>query len=64
MIIPVRCMTCGKPVGGMWEKFQLRVQNGENPAKVLDDLGLDRYCCRALFMTQKDVLSKVAKYRV
>ncbi len=63
MIIPVRCMTCGKPVAGLWEKFKERTSRGEEPGKVLDDLKLDRYCCRALLLTHKDIISKIAKYR-
>ena len=64
MLIPVRCISCGKPVAGLWDSYQSRVDKGEQPKKVLDELGLDRYCCRALFMTNIDVLAKVAKYRI
>ena len=64
MIIPVRCMTCGKVVGGFWEKFKERVERGEQPGKVLDDLGLERYCCRSMLLTHSDVIKKIAKYRV
>jgi len=64
MIIPVRCFTCGKPIGGMYEKFKERVTRGEQPGKVLDDLGVDRYCCRSALLTQADVIKKIAKYRV
>ncbi|MEM7819676.1 MAG: DNA-directed RNA polymerase subunit N [Candidatus Aenigmatarchaeota archaeon] len=64
MIIPIRCFTCGKPVAGLWEEYKKRVENGENPGKVLDDLGLERYCCRALFLTHIDLLKDVAKFRV
>lgn len=64
MIIPVRCISCGKPIGGLWEKYKERVEAGETPAKVLDDLGLDRYCCRTLFLTHKDTLKKISKFRV
>jgi len=64
MIIPVRCTSCGKPVGGLWEKYKERVDAGENPGKVLDSLGLERYCCRALFLTHRDILQKVARFRV
>jgi len=49
MIIPVRCFSCGKPIGHLWEEFKKRVASGENPKKVFDDLGLERYCCRAMF---------------
>ncbi|MFH0832890.1 MAG: DNA-directed RNA polymerase subunit N [Candidatus Aenigmatarchaeota archaeon] len=63
MIIPVRCISCGKPVGGLWEKFKDRIANGEEPAKVLDELGISKYCCRSLFLTHVDLLGKVAKFR-
>ena len=63
MIIPVRCMTCGKPVAGLWKNYQERVKSGEQPVKVLDELGLERYCCRALFLTHRDILGSVARFR-
>jgi DNA-directed RNA polymerase subunit N len=64
MIIPIRCMTCGKQVGGLWDNYNQRVAAGESPAKVLDDLGLERYCCRSLFLTHRDNLKNVARFRV
>ena len=63
MIIPVRCMTCGKPVGQYWEEFKARTAKGENPAKVLDDFGLDRYCCRSLFLTHVDLTERIGKHQ-
>ena len=38
MIIPVRCFSCGKPIGHLWEDFKKRVAEGEHPKKVLDDV--------------------------
>lgn len=64
MLVPIRCMSCGKPVAGLWEKYKQRVAAGEQPAKVLDALGVERYCCRALFLTHKDVLGEIAKFRL
>src|SRR3990167_5997710 len=46
MMTPVRCMSCGKPVAGLVEKFQQRTKAGENSNKVLNELGVTRYCCR------------------
>lgn len=63
MIIPVRCFTCGKPIGDKWEDFQSRVDTGEDPETVLDDLGVDRYCCRSILVTHVDRLDDVAKHR-
>ena len=44
MIIPVRCLSCGKPIGQLWEEFNERVDKGDSKEKVLTSLGLDRYC--------------------
>ena len=63
MIIPIRCTSCGKPVAQLWESFQKRIQAGEDPKQVLDDLGLKNYCCRALFLTHVDTYKQVAKYK-
>ena len=63
MMIPVRCISCGKPVGQLWEQFQKRIAAGEDAKKVLDDLGLKRYCCRALFLTNVDMVKQIGKYR-
>jgi DNA-directed RNA polymerase subunit N len=47
MIIPVRCFTCGKVIGSLFEEYKRRVfLEGEEPKKVLDDLRIHRYCCR------------------
>jgi DNA-directed RNA polymerase subunit N len=63
VIIPVRCISCGKPVAQLWEKYCEKVAAGEHPKKVLDELGLKRYCCRSLFMTHVDTHKQVAKYK-
>lgn len=64
MIIPVRCVSCGKPISHLWEQFKDRVENkGEDPKKVLDELGLERFCCRAMFLGQEDTLELVNKFK-
>ncbi len=63
MIIPVRCMSCGKPIGHLWEEFKVRVANGENQKKVLDELGLERMCCRAVFLGQTDTIEIISKFK-
>ena len=63
MQIPIRCISCGKPVAHLWESFNKRTQSGEDAKKVLDDLGLTRYCCRALFLTHVDLVPQIAKFR-
>ena len=63
MIIPIRCFSCGKPVAHLWENYKERVEKGEDPKKVMDDLGLKRYCCRALFLGHVELLEKIAQYK-
>lgn len=64
MIIPVRCFTCGKVIGQYWEEYKKRVESGEEPAKVLDSLGITRYCCRTIFLTNVDLIKEVAQFKV
>jgi len=63
MIIPVRCFSCGKTVGHLWEKFLKLTEDGEDQKKVLDELGLERFCCRSVFLGQADNLELVGKFR-
>lgn len=63
MIIPVRCFSCGRPIGHLWNQFKERVAQGETPKKVLDELGLERYCCRSVFLGQEDFIELVAKFK-
>jgi len=56
-------MSCGKPVAHLWEEYKKRVENGEQPKKVMDDLGLERYCCRALFMGHVDLLETISRFK-
>ncbi len=64
MIIPVRCFSCGKVVGHLWEEYRKRVDAGEDSKKVLDDLGLERYCCRSLFLGNVDLIKKISDFKV
>ena len=50
MIIPVRCFSCGKPIGHLWEEYKKRVNQGEPPKKILDELGV-RYTLRIIGFT-------------
>ncbi len=63
MIIPIRCFACGKPVAHMWEAYKKRIEEGENKKKVLDELGLERFCCRSVFLGQEDLIEVVGKFK-
>jgi len=64
MIIPVRCFTCGKTIGHLYTKYRERIEAGEDPKKVLDDLGLERYCCRRMILTHVEGIDEILEYSV
>lgn len=63
MIIPIRCFSCGKPVAHLWKEYTERTEKGEDAKKVMDDLGLTRYCCRALFRGHVDLIDTAARFK-
>lgn len=63
MMIPLRCFGCGKPVGHLWEQYKQRVDAGEDRKKVLDQLGLQRYCCRSLFLGHVDLIDIAGEFK-
>ena len=63
MIIPIRCISCGKPVAHLWEEYKEKTAKGDNPKEVMDKLGLKRYCCRALFIGHTDLIDDISKFK-
>ena len=63
MMIPVRCFTCGNVIGEHYEEFDERSTSGEDPAAVLDDLGVTRHCCRRMMVSHTDLVDVVAPYQ-
>jgi DNA-directed RNA polymerase subunit N len=73
VIIPVRCFTCGKVISQVYEDFRKRyneyqkvVKSGEipteNPKDILDDLGVDRLCCRRMIISHVDLIQESTPY--
>ncbi len=63
MIIPIRCLSCGKPVGHLYEEYKERLEKGEEAKKILDSLDLERYCCRGLFLGHVDLIDIAAEFK-
>lgn len=63
MIIPIRCFSCGKPVGHLWEEYKKKVEEGASSKEILDELGLERYCCRSMFIGQTDLTELIGKFK-
>ena len=62
MLVPVRCFTCGNLVADKFEEYQNRVKSGEEPAKILDSLGIDRYCCRRMLLTTVETVQQILPF--
>ena len=63
MIMPIRCFSCGSPVSAFYEDYKKRTLKGESAKKVMDEMGIKRYCCRRMLLSQVDVVDEVAPYR-
>lgn len=46
----------------MYEEYVKRVQMGQKPQEVLDDLGLERYCCRRMIISHADLIKEISKF--
>lgn len=62
MLIPVRCFTCGNLIADKFEEYQTRIKSGEEPAKILDSLGFQRYCCRTMLLTSVETIQQVVPF--
>ncbi|GAB1742888.1 hypothetical protein D0862_12441 [Hortaea werneckii] len=71
MIIPIRCFSCGKAsvIADLYEKYVELIgtpidEDGNTMADgdAMDELGLNRYCCRRMMLTHVDLIEKLLRY--
>jgi len=62
MLVPVRCFTCGNLIADKFEDFQNGIKSGEEPAKLLNSLGIERYCCRRMLLTSVETIQQVVPF--
>ena len=63
ILIPICCFSCGKPVAHLWADYLEKTSKGESIKKVMDDLGLERYCCRGTLLGHADMLPEITKFK-
>ncbi len=63
MYFPVRCFTCGKVIGHLYEKYKEEISSGKDPSTVLSSLNVKRYCCRRMFLSHIEITDKLIKYK-
>ena len=59
MIIPVRCVSCGKVLADKWREFEKSSGTAEGRKAAMDRLGLFRYCCRRHMMAHVQLVEKI-----
>ncbi len=62
-MFPVRCFTCGAVIAHLWEEYKKKLEEGKTPKEALDELGIERYCCRRMFLTHKSIIEEISKFK-
>ena len=62
MLIPVRCFTCGNLIADKFDDYQTKLKAGEDPEKVLNELKINRYCCRRMLLTTVETIQQVIPF--
>lgn len=57
MLVPIRCFSCNKVIGDKYETWLTETNKKDKDNKeILDDLGLERYCCRRHMISTVDLM--------
>ncbi|MEK6924011.1 MAG: DNA-directed RNA polymerase subunit N [Candidatus Micrarchaeota archaeon] len=62
MLPAIRCFSCGKPIGDKYEQYKTLTNAGKNPVEAFEELGLERYCCRRMWLGHTDLAEEIKKY--
>lgn len=71
MIIPIRCFSCGKVIASDYRRFeseinQIKMRNRdptpEEISQIMDNLGLERYCCRRMIMSHVELIDEIMPF--
>ena len=45
-----------------YEDYQNKIKTGEEPQKVLDELKIERYCCRRMLLTSVEIIQQIIPF--
>ncbi len=63
MIIPIRCFSCGQVVAHNYEEYLKEIKDKKlKPTQVLDNLGVRKYCCRRMYISNVEMVDEIMKY--
>ena len=63
MLIPIRCFSCGFPIAAFKEDFDKEVASGKKADEVLNKMGINRYCCRRMLISNVSLIEDIAKFK-
>ena len=61
MLPPVRCFTCNKVIGHMYDAVAAR-SDAHGRAAECDRLAVHRYCCRRMLLTSVDLSEDISSF--
>ena len=51
-------------IAHVYEQYKEDIETGKDSDKALDDLGMERYCCRRMFVGHVDLVDEVAPFSI
>lgn len=61
MLIPVRCFSCGFPIGEYYDAYKDLLSKGKSPKEALNELHIKKYCCRRMILSNSDYIYELLK---
>ncbi|MCL4357111.1 MAG: DNA-directed RNA polymerase subunit N [Candidatus Thermoplasmatota archaeon] len=71
MIIPIRCFSCNRVIASDFRKFQKKMNEirekrreptPEEISNIMDDLGLEKYCCRRMILSHIELIDEIMPF--
>lgn len=62
MVFPVRCYTCNAPLAHKHPPYRDAMRAGATAAHTLAQLGVERNCCRRMFLGYVDLVSDQVRH--
>ena len=51
-------------IAHVYEQYKHAVESGEHAQSTLENLGIERYCCRRMFVGHVDLLDEIAPFSI
>jgi len=62
MIIPIRCFSCGKLIAHIYQPYLELIEKGEKTEDAFKQLGIERFCCKRMVVSNVDLLDDLLKF--